>query len=63
LLNNSKRCFERGSVDKFIIEDIDIGQIESITVGYFPSSEPLETGDGWNLKNLSVSDKNTSGFG
>ena len=48
LLNNSgnsgKSCFERNGKDEFIIEDADIGPIESISIGYFPSSEPLETG-------------------
>ena len=60
LLNNSKSCFERGGKDEFIIEDVQIGHLASITIGYFPSSEPLETGDGWHLKSVIVSDTKTS---
>ena len=60
LLNNAASCFERGKRDEFVIEDLDVGPIQSLTVGYFPSSDPLETGDGWHLKSIILSDTKTS---
>lgn len=50
MLENSKNNFEKGQVDEFVVETIDIGTITKMTIGH----DNKGLGPAWHLDNVEV---------